>query len=397
MRYFINQIKKKDCAFTSLKILLANIYKRDDFLYIPQSKDDRSYSLKEIIDEANKYGVVLKGYKTKDNDLNLLNKLPCLVNIKQDDMLHMVVVFKIKKNKVLIGDPASEIKYISKKEFLSKWSGEYLETEEILGSDYKILKVKSKINTFLYASLAIELVAFISLSLGLYCSNKDVNLLIPVLFFLVYGVLEILYRRLLIKGMKKFDEEICIPSYLESRNNLTNCLIDMNNYKKITFSSPINLFGTAFTLLFSTIILGLNNFINIINILVILTFNIAMFLISSTYLKSKKHSLTLLEDKLLYGKLKNDDFKDCLDELNKETYVIASLYDLKKFIGIFLSIGLSLIMLAINKSSGLNYILFHTFFYMFINNNIDKILKYSEEYNSYKKYKCLYLNYRGIN
>ena len=49
MYYFINQIKKKDCAFASLKILLANVYKKKDFLYVIQDKDDKSYSLKEII------------------------------------------------------------------------------------------------------------------------------------------------------------------------------------------------------------------------------------------------------------------------------------------------------------------------------------------------------------
>ena len=47
MYYFINQIKKKDCAFASLKILLANVYKKKDFLYVIQDKDDKSYSLKE--------------------------------------------------------------------------------------------------------------------------------------------------------------------------------------------------------------------------------------------------------------------------------------------------------------------------------------------------------------
>ena len=82
MYYFINQIKKKDCAFASLKILLANVYKKKDFLYVIQDKDDKSYSLKEIINEAKKYGVVLKGYKLEEisemtglKTSNLYNKL----------------------------------------------------------------------------------------------------------------------------------------------------------------------------------------------------------------------------------------------------------------------------------------------------------------------------------
>lgn len=394
-KYFINQIKKKDCAFASLKILLANIYKRSDFLYIPQDKEDKSYSLKEIIEIASKYGVVLKGYKTKDKELDELKDKLTLVNIIKNEALHMVVLFKVKKNKVLIADPDENYIWVNKDIFLNSWTGDFLEVEEVLGSEFKLTKKKNKLDVFIISSLVIELVAFLALTFGFYSCNKDMSFLIPLGLFLVFVILQIVYRRVLIKGMKKFDEEIMEPAYLVSRNKLTDCLIDMNNYKKITFSSPLTLFSIVFTLIFSTIILGVNSYLNLINIGIVLFFQISMHFIFDSYFKEKKKNLVNVENKLNDTKLKEEEFKENLRNLNKETYSISTLYDIKKYVSIFLSITLSMILFGLNSTSGLNFILFHTFFYVYINDNIEKLIDFGEEYNEYKKYKCKYLNYIG--
>jgi len=394
-KYFINQIKKKDCAFASLKILLANIYKRSDFLYIPQDKEDKSYSLKEIIEIASKYGVVLKGYKTKDKELDELKDKLTLVNIIKNEALHMVVLFKVKKNKVLIADPDENYIWVNKDIFLNSWTGDFLEVEEVLGSEFKLTKKKNKLDVFIISSLVIELFAFLALTFGFYSCNKDMSFLIPLGLFLVFAILQIVYRRVLIKGMKKFDEEIMEPAYLVSRNKLTDCLIDMNNYKKITFSSPLTLFSIVFTLIFSTIILGVNSYLNLINIGIVLFFQISMHFIFDSYFKEKKKNLVNVENKLNDTKLKEEEFKENLRNLNKETYSISTLYDIKKYVSIFLSITLSMILFGLNSTSGLNFILFHTFFYVYINDNIEKLIDFGEEYNEYKKYKCKYLNYIG--
>lgn len=394
-KYFINQIKKKDCAFASLKILLANIYKRNDFLYIPQNKEDKSYTLKEIIEIASKYGIVLKGYKSKDKELEDIKNKPCLVNIVKNESLHMVVLFKVKKNKVLVADPDESYIWLNKDIFLNSWTGDFLEVEEILGSDFKLEKKKNKLDIFVVSSLAIELVAFFALTFGFYSCNKDINFLIPLALFLIFAVLQIIYRRVLIKGMKKFDEEIMEPAYLVSRNQLTDCLIDMNNYKKITFSSPLNLFSIIFTLIFSTIILGVNSYLNLVNVIIILFFQVSMYFIFNSYFKDRKKNLVNIENKLNDIKLSEEDFKENLRNLNRETYSISTLYDIKKYVSIFLSITLSMILFGLNSTSGLNFIIFHAFFYIYINDNIEKLINFGDDYNEYKKYKCKYLNYIG--
>ncbi len=394
-KYFINQIKKKDCAFASLKILLANIYKRNDFLYIPQNKEDKSYSLKEIIEIASKYGIVLKGYKSKEKDFDDIKNKPCLVNIIKNESLHMIVLFKVKKNKVLVADPDESYIWLNKDIFLNSWTGDFLEVEEILGSDFKLEKKKNKLDIFVVSSLAIELVAFFALTFGFYSCNKDINFLIPLALFLIFAVLQIIYRRVLIKGMKKFDEEIMEPAYLVSRNQLTDCLIDMNNYKKITFSSPLNLFSIIFTLIFSTIILGVNSYLNLVNVLIILFFQVSIYFIFNSYFKDRKKNLINIENKLNDTKLSEEDFKENLRNLNKETYSISTLYDIKKYVSIFLSITLSMILFGLNSTSGLNFIIFHAFFYIYINDNLEKLINFGDDYNEYKKYKCKYLNYIG--
>ncbi len=393
MYYFINQIKKKDCAFASLKILLANIYKRKDFLYIIQDKEDKSYSLKDIISEAKKYGVTLKGYKLEsDEDIFAFKKKPYLININENGLLHMVVLLKINKKYALIADPNDEIRKLKINELLKIWTRDFLEIDEVLGSDFKMDKIKDKNQKYVVFSLITKMISFVSLSLGLYSCNKEISFFIPLCFFLVFAIVSLLDKVILIKGMKNFDNEIITPSYLESKKHLQSTMISMNNYKKITFSGPLKLFEAVFILCFATIILGYNSYLNLINISLILLFQVALFFIFNSYFKSKKRYLTLLENKLINNSLEEDEFKETINELNKEAYNIAILYDVKKYAGIFISVILAMMIYGFNTTSGLNFVIFHAAFYFLIFDYIDKVINYGDELNEYRKYKCIYLN-----
>ena len=118
MRYFIKQIGEKDCALTCLKMLLAIVYKSKKFLLYPLDDIERTYSLEEIIKIASKEGVKLYAFRFKNKeDLAKQTSFPVLVPIKSGNTLHMVLIKKIKKNKLLIYDPAEEPKWVDFYEF----------------------------------------------------------------------------------------------------------------------------------------------------------------------------------------------------------------------------------------------------------------------------------------
>lgn len=49
--------------------------------------------------------------------------LPLIVHIKRDGLEHYIVIYKVKKNKILVADPADSVKWIPVKKFNEWWSG----------------------------------------------------------------------------------------------------------------------------------------------------------------------------------------------------------------------------------------------------------------------------------
>ena len=144
--------------------------------------------------------------------------------------------------------------------------------------------------------------------------------------------------------MRNFDSEVITPSYLESKKQMQSTMISMNNYKRITFSGPLKLFESIFILVFATIILGYNSYLNLINISLILLLQVALFFIFNSYFKSKKRYISLLENKLVSLNLNDDEIKSTINEVNKEAYNLAILFDVKKYVGLFVSVILSMLL-----------------------------------------------------
>lgn len=95
MNYYIKQIGEKDCGFTSLKILLANIHKDKNYLFYPEFEKEYSLSLKNIIDIAKKENVILEGYIYDDKEKLFQEKQKySLVILENNSKLHMVFVKK---------------------------------------------------------------------------------------------------------------------------------------------------------------------------------------------------------------------------------------------------------------------------------------------------------------
>jgi len=92
--------------------------------YSLQTLRERSYisregvSLLGISDAAESIGFRTRGVKLTWNQLVKEVNLPCIAHWKQR---HFIVIFKIKKDKVFVADPAHGIIKYTKKEFLDKW------------------------------------------------------------------------------------------------------------------------------------------------------------------------------------------------------------------------------------------------------------------------------------
>lgn len=119
----IKQPESKDCGPTALRIVAKHFKKDIPLSYIRElAGTTRSGSdLLQLSDTAEKLGFRTIGVKCGfDTLVNEVPK-PCIVHWNQS---HYVVVYKVKKDKVYVSDPANGLMKYKKEDFLREWIGD---------------------------------------------------------------------------------------------------------------------------------------------------------------------------------------------------------------------------------------------------------------------------------
>lgn len=118
---FVRQSESKDCGPTCLKII-AKYYKKNisiDFLRNYSETNREGSSLSKISDTAEYIGFKTLPVKISLLDIELID-LPAILHWRKN---HFVVLYKVKKEKYYISDPAHGLLKYSKEEFLKNWIG----------------------------------------------------------------------------------------------------------------------------------------------------------------------------------------------------------------------------------------------------------------------------------
>lgn len=117
---FVKQLDAMDCGPTSL-CMIARYYGKT---YSQQTLRERSYITREGVsmlgtsDAAESIGMRTMGVRINFDQLANEVLLPCIAHWKQN---HFIVVYKIKKDKVYVADPAHGLVKYNKEEFMSGW------------------------------------------------------------------------------------------------------------------------------------------------------------------------------------------------------------------------------------------------------------------------------------
>ena len=389
MNYYIKQIGEKDCGFTSLKILLANIHKDKNYLFYPEFEKEYSLSLKNIIDIAKKENVILEGY-VYDNKEKLFQEKQkySLVILENNSKLHMVFVKKITKHFVLILDPEyGKIKY-TKKEFLKYWNGQILIVKSYLRKKFAYKRIKK--NPFYNVLTSILVViAHVLLLTSLYFVKSSNNFLMPLLIFLSYLLFNLFIENLIINIMYRFDNKI--KSIIKNRNNdkyKTYC--DLQQYKVNYFVRNIQITNLIMNFLSLTFILGINSYLNICAILFILFFKLTISCCTKNLKKKKVIELNYLENS--FKNDKNFDLKK-YNLINKNSYFILKIEEFIKVITIAIIFFITILLTSFQKTISLNFLLFHFFAFLFLNETLDKIFNFLFDEKDLKYYQNLYQYY----
>ena len=102
--YTFQQTKRKDCGFTCMKMLLANVFNDVRYRYVTNDKTE-SLSLAQLVEIAGSYNVVLDGYKFNMYEISTL-KPPFILSYAQNENYHSVYVYKIRRSVLFVVDPA---------------------------------------------------------------------------------------------------------------------------------------------------------------------------------------------------------------------------------------------------------------------------------------------------
>lgn len=390
MKYFIQQIKEKDCGFACLKILMANVHRNKDYLYYPQDIDDHPYSLAELIKIARDEKITLKAYRfIKKSEIKNDKNFPILTVCKANQKLHMVVLYKIKKNNFYIFDPIKGKIKIKENEFYEIWTGETLINLGVEKNKYHAKKINIKEKVFILGSSIVQVISFACLAIGLYFINDKISFIIPILLFLVYFLFELLYKQVSIIGMKFFDKKIY--KNLESTQRMPNKFFeDISFYKTLFFSTPIQLISIGLSIILFVILLGLNSFLNLINIGLVVVINLFMNFGLKIYQERNKRDSYLEFLSVDYSE--NQNVRK-LKVLNDVTYKSIDALNLKNYVTLFLIITLCLFYASLTDNVSINFVLFHVFSYFFLNELLNNFILKIDNLKKMDEYKCLYLNY----
>ncbi len=390
MKYFIQQIKEKDCGFACLKILMANVHKNKDYLYYPQDIDDHSYSLAELIKIARDEKITLKAYRfIKKSEIKNEKIFPILTVCKANQKLHMVVLYKIRKNNFYIFDPIKGKIKLKERDFYEIWTGEALINSGVEKNKYHAKKNNIKETAFILGSSIVQVISFAALATGLYFINDKISFIIPILLFLAYFLFELLYKQVSIIGMKFFDKKVY--KNLESTQRMPNKFFeDISFYKTLFFSTPIQLVSIGLSIVLFVILLGLNSYLNLINIGLVVVINLFMNFGLKMYQERRKNDSYLGFLSIDYSE--NQNIRK-LKILNDVTYKSIDALNLKNYVILFLIITLCLFYASLTNNVSINFVLFHVFSYFFLNELLNNFIGKIDNLKKIDEYKCLYLNY----
>jgi predicted double-glycine peptidase len=317
--FYIKQLTKCDCGVTSLKVLLANLLKNKEYLYLPFDERKKNFSYLELIKIAESHGVKLIGIKCSENkDISTFNNYPSIITIyNSENSKHAIVLLKKKKDKILIFDPSLGKRLIKITELNEIWDGTGLIVEEIIKSDHKFSVFNKIIDARdLIILYGLEVISSLSILISIYFLNGSYNgLFYASLFLILYVLFSVLFRLFLSKTFTKTRKNLLSKLSVLPKDP-HEFIKRYEDFKVNYFLPKISLINSILTILIISFILLYNGIINIYIIFsVLLTALLERFVFKKT-LSKLANKILFKEEKQNFSSVKA--FKNELSEIENQ-------------------------------------------------------------------------------
>lgn len=373
--FYISQINSSDCGFASLKMLLANVSKNEDYLYLKQDENHGPYNYFELIDIAKDYGFMLVGLKLVDKDeFEQWDSFPFICTININEVNHAIVVLKRRKKKVYILDPDRGPMWIKLTDFLNSWDSTILKVEEVKESEKKpknSLKKFENLKFFKFGAQIFQLALSISFLCFLFFVGTSYSPYVAITFFFIYMIGEIVFRQLMLKYMSKFDL-IMIEEVKELPKDNYLFLNRLNECKKNLFTSKISIVSNVIlvaSIIFMMIFNGLQHSITVFLVIALCLFD---SLIIKPYLSKKEYVISKME--LDINKSTSiDAFKNNFSSIVKSSNAFGKeIYLIKSLKNVLIVLCVSAVLLF-SKQISVITILFYTMVSLYLSNGVTSL------------------------
>lgn len=367
MDYYIKQNTNEDCGFACLKMLLANLSKNKEFLYMKSPKRQGPYTFFELLEIAKANGLILKAFEIDNLDEIYSFKMPILASLKTGSSIsHLVMINKIEKGKVQVFDPELGKSYMEIERLNSLFDGYIIEVQE-----ENIISFKSEKRNFVSLKdnlilILIKVIATLSIFTGLYFINENSYFVAPVGLFLIYALSEVLFQMYVKKVMRSFDERYIEGVYDKNQTIFKEKYIFYSNFKVKKIFSPAQTIVSFITTLFLLIILLINSYTNVYFIIISVAFSLINILLVNPLIERKKTNLQIAENKTLNQKISKDEAVSSLLDINQDALYIVKLVSFQKYIKVMLSLIISLLLMIFSKLMSVNFVVFYFFLYYYL-------------------------------
>ena len=377
--FYIPQIQKDDCGFACLKMVLANINKDKNYLFLPQDEAHGSYSYSDLVELGYEQGINFTAFEIQNKEeLSNCSNFPLILTIElKNGAKHAVVITKIKFKKVYYLDPRKGSGSLSLKKFIDIWDGTGLMVESFEKRSCPIKQVSPlKVTTSILLGFVQVLVAACA-AVGVYFVKDGTPIYVPAIFLSVAIILELLMKALCFNIMKKLDQ------FFFSEKNLPlkgyrEYLTRFENYKRIALSSPINLILLFVILIGLSAVVLLNDIRNIMLVLMPIAIATFEWLVVAPALKNKSEEVNELEEDL--DNAENDE------ELQNKARILHSKaysYSYIKMACSYLYAGLlvltALLTMRLCGLSSFPYIIFYSCISVAILRTLQDLFSYNEK------------------
>mgnify|MGYP002856111276 CR=1 FL=1 len=374
--YYVPQLNTNDCGVACVKMLLATLNKDRNYLFMPYEEKENNYSFFELIELAKQYDCFLEGYFIefkkdffKEQEFPLIAIISLLEGAK-----HAVLVLRCSFGEVEYIDPKAGKVTMRKDKFLEIFEGHYLKATSFDKNRCPYFfedGVKKSDYWFLFI---MQIIAGVSLIMGVYFLNDSTRLYIPIIFFFVFLVSEVIFRFSLSKNMKKMDAYF-LDLLPEDKKKYQRYYVAYANYKKSIMTNRLRFAIDLLILGFLVVTVLLNGLHHIFLAIVPVILAIISTQWMELLMKRKQIEIASEEEAMFIAK-NSVEFKDIANAINSKSYKLSYKVLIEKVVMIIFFVLCALLSLYLEKTYTITLAVFYICLQLAIYETTANIIRY---------------------